>query len=760
MIPNIGKQLFISLLFITIGFNLYAQSSQKTDSLYQLLTHPSLSKQVDALNELALFYAKTDSAKAYGHATKAKDIALKTNYYLGLGRAYRAMGIAQTFRHHEKEALHLLNQAINYFQKNNNSNEIGLVYADIGVFYKLLKDQPTALWHFQKAADIHLKNKNQISLIADYNNLGATYSDMGQKSQAIEIYIKGLKLTEKLGVEGSHPELLMNLGNLMQSEKNYAEANRYYRQALAIFTKQNNQLNIGITNLNLANSYILTHQYTEGQATLLLARNAFEKANFTRGVQICYNNLGALTLRQQKYQEAIPFLQKSLDIIKTSPNKAGQALVEQNIGYAHTKLGNLAEAEKWFEKSESSAKTYKSDINVYAEIYTHRAMLDSAKGDYYNALIRKSKAIKIKDSLLNEKLNLQITELQTKYETEKKQSQIDFLTTQNTIQTLNLKNKTLALNASQLENERNELEIQNKNLDLQQKNITIQQKELKAKNDAQQISLLNEQSIVQRLQLKTRNQTIAIVSALLLIAVILAAAGFILFRNFRAKAKLKQEQLTLENKLLEEQANAKVQEQRLEISRELHDSLGSQLTFISSVLGGLKNSSAKLDEIVNNKINTLSDFSENSINELKNTIWALNAKELYLNDLKLKILNFIKNASEAKEDIQFNFDFNVANNFRLNSKQAVNLFRVFQEIVNNTFKYAKAKNISASIKQHQNGLIMQIADDGIGFNLAEAEQKSYGIGNIKSRIAELNGNLAIETAPNQGTKYEIEISLI
>lgn len=754
------KRLPIFLVFALITMAGYSQQSKKIDSLQQQLANPSLPKQVKALNELAYIYTKTDSAKTFFYAAKAKQLALKINDTRGLANSYRAMGIAQSYRYREKEALYYLNLAKDNYQKINSLEEVGNVYADMGILYKLYKDHSTALNYFKKAENIHLVGKNENSLISDYNQIGTCFLDMGQRKNAINIFLKGLKLAEKLGLEDESQQLISNMGNVMQQEKNYSEAIRYYQKALNIFRKKNDHLNIGISSLNMSITYASMSDYKRSKEIIMDALSAFTKANFTRGIQICHNNLGALLLRQNNFEEAIPILQTSLDIIKSSPNKAGQALVEQNIGYAYTKLNKLEEAEKWFQKSEESAKKYKADINVYAEIYKHRAMLDSAKGDYYNALIRKSLHAKIKDSLLNEKLSRQIIELQTQYETEKKQTQINSLTSQNTIQLLNLRNKTLALNSSQIENQRNKLDIKNKALELDHKNATIRQKELKAENDAQQISLLNEKSTVQELQIKNRNQTIAIISGLLLTLGIIAAGGFILFRNFRTKAKLKQEQLALENKLLEEQANAKIQEQRLEISRELHDSLGSQLTFISAILDNLKSSPAKMDETVNNKINTLSDFSENSINELKNTIWALNTKELKLNDLKMKLLNFIKNAAEAKEDVRFNFDFDVASNFQLNSKQAINLFRVFQEIINNALKYAKAKNISALVKQKENFLEIGIADDGIGFNLAEAEQKSYGIANIRSRIAEINGKLNIETAANKGTSYQIKIRLI
>lgn len=237
------------------------------------------------------------------------------------------------------------------------------------------------------------------------------------------------------------------------------------------------------------------------------------------------------------------------------------------------------------------------------------------------------------------------------------------------------------------------------------------------------------------------------------------AAGIGIFRYQYVKTRLTRKKLRLENDLLKEQAHSQMQAQRLEISRDLHDSLGAQLTFINSILDGLKSSSAKLDDIVNSKINTLADFSENSMTELRNTLWVLNAREINLTDLKAKILNYINHAAEAKDNVRFHFNFEMTNDFQINSKQAINLFRVVQEIINNALKYASAKDIKIQVSQNENALGIEISDNGIGFNLEEAQSKSYGLANIQNRIAEINGKLNIETGKGKGTIYKIETIL-
>jgi len=232
-----------------------------------------------------------------------------------------------------------------------------------------------------------------------------------------------------------------------------------------------------------------------------------------------------------------------------------------------------------------------------------------------------------------------------------------------------------------------------------------------------------------------------------------------LFRNFRAKAKLQKEQLELENKLLEEQSNYKIQEQRLDISRELHDNVGSQLTFIISILDNLKSSSIQFDEAIDKKIDSLTNFANKSISVLRDTIWVLNSKQLSLSELKSRMTNFIKDASESVDTIHFQFDFDIQNDVELSSKQAINLYRILQEIVNNAIKHANASTIKIAVLQVEDELQITLSDNGVGFDYESKKKKSFGLTNIQNRVQELNGSLQVASTEEKGTHYFITVKL-
>ncbi len=202
-----------------------------------------------------------------------------------------------------------------------------------------------------------------------------------------------------------------------------------------------------------------------------------------------------------------------------------------------------------------------------------------------------------------------------------------------------------------------------------------------------------------------------------------------------------------------------IQDQRLEIARDLHDSLGAQLTFIAAVSDGIKRNALTLDENLRNKADSLTDFTENAITELKNALWVLNTDEIRLEDLKNKLLNLVKAAGEAKEELRFHFQFNIEENPHVDSKWAVNLFRIVQEIINNATKYAQAEDIWLKADQSGKAFSLQIKDNGIGFDMAEVKNKSFGLSNLQQRIQTMKGRLQIKAEKGKGTIYFIEIPL-
>jgi signal transduction histidine kinase len=86
------------------------------------------------------------------------------------------------------------------------------------------------------------------------------------------------------------------------------------------------------------------------------------------------------------------------------------------------------------------------------------------------------------------------------------------------------------------------------------------------------------------------------------------------------------------------------------------------------------------------------------------------------------------------------------------------LYRIAQEALNNALKHARAHHVTVFLWQEQSRVLLEVADDGVGFDPAIArEQGGLGLRGIEERVAQLGGQLALQSAPGGGTRVRVEI---
>ena len=192
----------------------------------------------------------------------------------------------------------------------------------------------------------------------------------------------------------------------------------------------------------------------------------------------------------------------------------------------------------------------------------------------------------------------------------------------------------------------------------------------------------------------------------------------------------------------------------MSISRDLHDNIGAQLTFIISSIDNIKYAFDITNEKLDNKLTHISSFAKETILELRDTIWAMNSNEISFEDLEIRINNYIEKAKEAKDQISFSFAIDpILKGQKLTSVQGMNIYRTIQEAVNNSIKYANASVVSISAKVVDNQLKISIQDNGIGFDETTIE-KGNGLQNMQKRIEEIGGVFHLSSS-NEGTRIDI-----
>lgn len=270
------------------------------------------------------------------------------------------------------------------------------------------------------------------------------------------------------------------------------------------------------------------------------------------------------------------------------------------------------------------------------------------------------------------------------------------------------------------------------------------------------IAKQKEELLAKELAIKNRNLYTILLSAGLVIVGIISL-GY--YQKSQFKRKQLQKELDLKDALATISTQNRLQEQRLRISKDLHDNIGSQLTFIVSSLDNLKYVSKDLNQIFKDKLSNISDFTTDTIFQLRDTIWAMNKNEITFEDLSARILSFIEKAKSATNNtIAFKVRSNSHTEITFTAVQGIHLFRVIQEAINNAIKYANGDTIHVNAIEKNRKLHLTIKDNGQGFDLNEVKLGN-GLSNMEERMSAIGGTIYINSKINIGTTVKIEIDL-
>ena len=549
--------------------------------------------------------------------------------------------------------------------------------------------------YYANCAIPKLKEAKSInSLLTVYNNLGNIYNNKGQYDKAIQYRILALKMAEQQNLKNWIVNIYVSISYDYHDFENYQKGIYYGKKALQIYRNDKNAkpknfhsalnaIAINYDDWNKPEQAIYYHKlnlkYVKGKDTILL--------------QNTFNNLGNTLLKQKKFTEAKKWILRSKKIIdfkaKSGDNvDYNYATCYTNLATIATELNQFEDAEKYFNLALKYSKKSKTAEKL-RDYYYQKSIYNKKRNNLSETIKEQDNYIKLRDSIYTVERNEALAEMETKYQTEKKEKQL-----------------------------------------------------LLAKN---QILQKEEES-------KEKSYWLILTSFLVLSSVII---GYLFFRQQKLKNKQQEHEFELKNAIAKIETQNKLQEQRLSISRDLHDNIGAQLTFIISSVENLKFGFPNIDEKISNHLTKISSFTKDTIVELRDTIWAMNSNDIDLIDLRSRLLNFIEKAQTSSN---VNFKFNIdesLNQKKISSLQGINIYRVIQEAVNNAVKHAKATKIDIETFAKENELTFEIKDNGIGFNSEEVVHGN-GLYNMKKRIEEIGGNFNLSSNEN-GTKITITI---
>jgi len=537
-------------------------------------------------------------------------------------------------------------------------------------------------------------------------------------------------LNDSLGLAN----VLNGLGVMYMRQSMYDSAVIKYHELIGIGEQKGFEEILGKGYLNLGISYLEMDEYDKAEPFLRKSLEINARYN-KRLFSLAYNNLGALAYLRNQLEDALELLNKSLKISQRINDKQGIANAYNNIGNIYRDQERYKQAYKYYDKAISIFSTIGKIDGVIAA-YKNQGLIHELWGNYDTTLIIYDSCMRIAEKIgsLHRMKELNYNTYQTYYLMEDYKPAFDYL-----INFYNIKDSIIDL----------------------EKGMIIADLEIKYEKEkylSKNLSLTNE-VLEKNLSLKKRtnqrNVYLFTGSGSVLILIFIIAFLRQRTRKNRIIDQQRIHQLEEEKKLLAASSIMEGQEEeRKRIAKELHDGLGVLLSSAKLHFTTVRNKSPENKQLVDKAASLLEKASKDVRRISHNMMPGLLTKYGLIEAVE-SLIEEINGISGINARVATKGETT-----RINENKEIMIYRIVQEMVNNTLKHADAKNIRLEVNQTSNNISMKYTDDGKGFDTeTKIKSKSMGLNSISSRVHFMGGKLEIQSNPGAGVKFSFEIPL-
>lgn len=216
--------------------------------------------------------------------------------------------------------------------------------------------------------------------------------------------------------------------------------------------------------------------------------------------------------------------------------------------------------------------------------------------------------------------------------------------------------------------------------------------------------------------------------------------------------------LRIKERTLELEKQQALYMERLRISKDVHDDLGSGLSKISLIADIAQKKTAG-DLRLGNDIRNISAVSKELVENMRDLIWVLNPENTTLEQLVSRLREYCADYLEnIPVDLQLDFPAHVPD-LRINREVQRNIFLTVKEAINNCIKHADACEIKVRLTLNNGALSIAITDNGNGFDSAHLKGSGNGLRNMRQRIESIGGSFTLSSSPGNSTQVIFTIAL-
>jgi signal transduction histidine kinase len=624
----------------------FSQGDNKDSLLRSLSSAKDDTVKVNLLLGIANLYEANNQDSSVYYLEAVKQLSVGLNYKMGLYHYYERSAIVSFTQGKYDLAMKQSSDALQTARELKDSSLVIIMLNNIGIVYGYLGN-------FEEQLDYTLQVKNAVEAIKDssklsglYHNLANCYYNLHQYKKSIEYALLSVRIHTEYKKQNAYinrvyATLAQNYDGLQATDS----ALCYYEKAI----KESVRLN---------------DKYAEGSI---------------------YGYLCDLYARINRFDDMLNAAEKSLLLSRELQSRQMVASALYTAAYANLFKGNMERARKDIRESLEIARkdTLRDELKYGYAVLSYIAARD---GDYVTTVWAREKADSIREAILNDKVIESTTEIEKRYESEKKDKQI----------------------------------------------------------------------ILQKAQLQKRTLNYALIGsgAILLIITLLS------YRNYRQKQILQQRRITeleTEKQLLAAEAVLKGEEQeRTRLAKDLHDGLGGMLSGIKYSFQTMKGNLIMSPEN-HQAFERSMDMLDSSIKEMRRVAHNMMPEALVKFGLDTALKDFCNDISQSGA-LKVNYQSIGLETAVIDQTTAITLYRIVQELLNNTMKHAAARNVIVQVGKTDNVLSVTVEDDGKGFDTSILKQSNgMGWSNIQNRVEFLKGKLDVNSQKEKGTSVLIEL---
>jgi len=439
--------LFVFLITCVLLFNTGATAQTRTiDSLKKFLQTYTTQDTIkaNAILELARAYLLelNDKEKMGQLAEQLLTLSTKLNYKRGIGCAYLSMGTVNLGKGNFGDALRYYYKAEILLKEANDKKLLGSCYNNIGNTKSVQGKFQEAIENCLKGARYKYEANDKQGMASAYNNVALNYLNLGNYQKSLEYHFKSLRIKEGINDRFGISVSFLNIGNVFNEQGKFNEAKAYFFKALSIKMELGDKEGESMIYNNLANIYTEEKKYLESLTYHLKGLKLKEEIGDKAGIAMSYVNIGNIYLNQNKSDEALKYLLKSIQL---STELSDQRAMIEGItaaGSAYEQKKNFPQALIYHKKALELSKQIGYKLGI-RNAYFNLASVNEKLNNYEQALSWNKLWTAVKDTMLNEESMKQTAELNTQYETDKKEGEIKLLTKDQQLKDKSLKEQRL-----------------------------------------------------------------------------------------------------------------------------------------------------------------------------------------------------------------------------------------------------------------------------------------------------------------------------